>query len=163
MKRIQILQILTFLLLLVGIGFFSVTSHRQQTHIGHVANNAAAAARTAKKAAAIAKTAAKGTAEANAANHKLRTQQIAALHAQSVKDCGDIHKLASVFETYLSRAITAPSLTLPDLTPAQKKALAKVGVKSLAVQKELLAQIDAADCKGVQRLPQNSKGTRDHA
>lgn len=153
MRRAMLLQTATFLLLLVAVLVGGITLHRQNGHVGRVANHAAAAAATAKHAAAVAKIAAKGTAEANTANHSLRSQQIAALHAQSVKDCADIHKLASVFETYLSRAITAPSLTLPDLTPAQKKALKRVGIKSLASQKSLLAQIDAADCKSVKRLP----------
>lgn len=153
MRRILILNTIQFAMLLAAIIGGGILYSHQASHTAHVAEKAAAAARKANHAAAVAKEAAKGTAETNAANHKLRAQQIASLHAQSVKDCADIHKLANVFETYLSRTITAPSLTLPDLTPGQKKALSKVGVQSLAAEKALLAQLDAADCKSVKRLP----------
>lgn len=165
MRRVMILQAATFALVVISVVVFGVTSHRQTAHIGRVANSAKTASTQAKRAAAkanaaakTAKQAAKLVATANAANHKLRAQQIAALHTQSVKDCGDIHKLANVFETYLSRTITAPALTLPDLTPAQKKALGQIGIQSIKQQKKLLAQIDAADCKNVKRLPSGVTG-----
>lgn len=151
MKRALILQSVTFLLLIVAIGV--------------VAGGTIILRHDATKSKHLAQRVARALAREQAANNdrrKLRVQQVRALHATAIKGCTDIHKVVKVFETYISRSLTAPSLNLPDLTPRQKKALAHVGIQSHAAERALFAQLEAADCISVKKLPTSAikpKGT----